>query len=291
MAKSALKALHHPHENPPVDRKDPNKEHTSPSKTSISPMIPGVLTDSVPPTGMAHTEMNDKISCKTVGCAKRGELSQTTTETAVIVHTAAEKMFKMQTAYMRRDHFSASKSPGRRLENPKCSTNCPALGEATPEADMPSASTSTDETQTYTVNSTSDETSAKTWGVTVDSDHSEGQGILQQAEFAEKTTQRHSHRETFETAEVTLSGPEATVVKAIEQILPSGNNTKRQSNKGAGAEVSETQTAIRLTHSLSKGEMAFTESEHKMFLPQRASESEGRRRKQERSSHRVYLSG
>lgn len=70
--KSAFEAKHSPHDTFAVgtlDRAGQHKKHALPEKTSISQVIFGAVTDSVPPTGFSPTEIVNETSCSTIGCA------------------------------------------------------------------------------------------------------------------------------------------------------------------------------------------------------------------------------
>ncbi|CAK6968132.1 uncharacterized protein LOC121898295 isoform X1 [Scomber scombrus] len=228
---------------------------------------PNMVTDSVPPTGISPTEIINKTSCRTIGCATSDRTIKTTTETGEIDHTAQEKMYTTK-AGSGGDHFNAVQTPVTKPENDSCGTGCPVPGKTTTQAtnlDSTALSPVTskfdhatvDETLTDKPKSMTDGPPTKTWRLLVETDHLARHGTPEQAEFVEKTTQRNSHSETSVTqeaiaTEVTLSEPEATTAqtteKTTEHTLFTEKNTKTQLNRGAApAEIFEAQNANRVT--------------------------------------------
>ncbi|XP_051254267.1 uncharacterized protein LOC127362525 [Dicentrarchus labrax] len=291
-----------------LDRADKHKNHALSEKTSGQEIL-GAVTDSVPPTGISPPEIINKTSCRTIGCAKSGETTETTIEAGEIDHTASEKMYKTQAGNMGKELFNTALTAGTKPENGNCSTDCPLPGKATPQAtnldyavlSLPISKSyhdyaTVDETPTTNAKSMTYETSTKTWRVLVETDHLERRGTLEQDQFVEKTT--HSLRETYEAqeaiaAEVTFSEPEATTAQTPERTLLTEKNKKTQLNREAAkAEIFEVQNATRSTHAMSKGETAVQESGRRLLLPEPESESELPTLKhRRRTSPHLYLSG
>lgn len=78
-----------------------HKMHTSPGKTSISQVIIGAVTDSVPPAGISPTEVINKTSC--FGCAKSGGTAETS-GAGVMDHM--HQMYKVCSAFTERSLFA-----------------------------------------------------------------------------------------------------------------------------------------------------------------------------------------
>ncbi|XP_044209062.1 uncharacterized protein LOC122983408 [Thunnus albacares] len=295
-----------------LDSADKHKKHTLPEKTSISQVILGAVTDSVPPTGILPPEIINKTSCKTIGCATSGGTTKTTIGAGEIDHTTRERMYKTK-ADSGGDHFNAVQTPDTKPENGNCGTDCPVPGNTSPQAtnlDSTALSPVTtksdhvtvDETMTKKAKSMTNGPSTKTQRLRVETDHLARRGTPEQAQFVEKKTQRNSHRETSDTqeaiaTEVTLSEPEATTVqtteKTTEHTLFTEKNTKTQLNRGtAKAEIFEAQNANRSARNMVKGEMAVQESGHRLLLLEQKSESELLRlQHRRRASSHLYLSG
>lgn len=303
--KTTLKpeARHTQHERTPavhtLNRAYQHKKHALPEKTSISQVILGAVTDSVPPTENSPIDIINEISCRTIGSAKSGEITKTT-GAGEIDHTIPEKMYKTQVGNRDKEHFNAVHTPETKPENEKCNTDCPVPGKAAPQATtldyaVISPATIISERDHATVETT-------TRRELLGTDHLESVGALEQGQLLEKTTQRQSHREASETreaveGEVTLSEPEATTVqttvKTTERTLFTAEKTKTQLNGGpAKAEIFETQNATRSEHAVSKGETAVQETGRRLLLPEPESESELPRLKdRNRLSPHLYLSG
>ncbi|XP_074536138.1 uncharacterized protein LOC141798208 isoform X2 [Halichoeres trimaculatus] len=286
---AAFDAKHLPHGGPHVDTRVKHK-NASPTEISISSIAVDVPADPVSPMGIMLKEMNNKTRCGATGCTKLSEMSKTTTQAGEMYHLAQEEIYEAQVAYMGRDNLSASETQSKGLASPECSTDCSVPGKTTPQIDIAiRASQSSavissydrtfiDETMTPNVSSLNSETS--TSRAAVENHYLDGQGTLGQSEIVEKTTQRHSHRETSETAEVTVSEPGATSEKAIEQTLLTGKNTKAHLKRRARADLYEKST--KPEDSLLRGVTTFTEFKHRLLLPEKASESELRRLEQRR---------
>ncbi|XP_027135883.1 uncharacterized protein LOC109138110 [Larimichthys crocea] len=305
--KSVFEATRPPHERPPtvhtLIRADQHK-HALPEKTSISQVILGAVTDSVPPTGISPIQIINKTSCRTIGCAKSAETSETTIGALEMDHIAPEEMYETKAGNTRKEYFNGAHDT--KQEDGNCSTNCPAPGKATPQVTnldytvLPPDTSKSDhrhatanETAMKNTTSVTYESSTKTWRVLVESDHLEGRETKSQ--FVEKTTQRHFYREASEAqeaiaAEVTLYEPEATtvqtIVKTSERTLLTGKKTKTQLNRGAAkAEIFEAQNATRSTRVVSK-----VESGRRLLLLESESELP-RLNHSRRTSPHLYLSG
>lgn len=302
--KTTLKpgARHTQHERTAVhtlNRAYQHKKHALSKKTSISQVILGAVTDSVPPTENSPIDIINEISCRTIGSAKSGEITKTI-GAGEIDHTIPEKMYKTQAGNTDKEHFNAVHTPETKPENEKCNTDCPVPGKAAPQATtldyaVISPATIISEHDYATVETT-------TRRVLLGTGHLESVGALEQGQLLEKTTQRQSHREASETreaveGEVILSEPEATTVqttvKTTERTLFTAEKTKTQLNGGAAkAEIFETQNATRSEHAVSKGETAVQETGRRLLLPEPESESDLRRLKdRSRLSPHLYLSG
>lgn len=312
--RSAFEAKHPLHERTPTEHilgtADQHKKHALLEKTSISQEMLGAVTDSVPRTGLLPTEIINKTSCRTIGCAKSGKTIETTIGAGEIDHTALEKMYKTHAGNMGRERLDAVHTTDAKPQNANCSTGCSASGKATTQATnldyaalSPAVSKSdhdhatVDETTAKNAKRVTYEISTKPWRALVDTDHLEGRGTLEQAQFAEKTTQRHSHRESSEAiaAEVTLPEPEATTgqttVKTTERTLLAEKKTKTQLNRGAAkAEIFEAQNATRSAPGVSKGETALQKSGRRLLLPESESELPGLKHMRRTSPH-LYLPG
>lgn len=311
--KSSFEAKHPLHERNhthTLDGADKHNTHALPEKTSISQVILGAVTDSVPPTAISPIEIINETSCRTIGCAKSGGTTETTIGASEIDHTAPEKMDKTQAENTAKDHFNAAHTPDTKPENGNCSTGCPGPGKASPQATnlaysllSPATSKSdhdpanVDGTATKSANSMTYETSTKTLRALVETNHLERRGTLEQGQFAEKTAQKQSHRESSKAHEaiaagVTLSEPEATTaqttVESAERTLLAENNTKTQL-KRAKAEIFEAQNATRSTRAVSEEGASIQESVRRLLLPE--PESELPRRKHRRRTSPLHLSG
>ncbi|KAM8768157.1 uncharacterized protein AB9X84_020347 [Acanthopagrus schlegelii] len=306
-AKHPLRERTHTHT---LDGADKHNTHALPEKTSISQVILGAVTDSVPPIAISPIEIVNETSCRTIGCAKSGGTAETTIGASEIDHTAPEKMDKTQAGNTGKDHFNAAHTPNTKPENRNCSTGCPGPGKASPQATnlaysllSPATSKSdhdpanVDGTATKSASRMTYETSTKTLRALVETDHLERRGTLEQGQLAEKTAQKQSHRESSKAHEaiaagVTLSEPEATTaqtaVESAERTLLAENNTKTQL-KRAKAEIFEAQNATRSTRAVSEEGASIQESGRRLLLPE--SESELPRRKHRRRTSPLYLSG
>ena len=306
-AKHPLRERTHTHT---LDGADKHNTHALTEKTSISQVILGAVTDSVPPIAISPIEIINETSCRTIGCAKSGGTAETTIGASEIDHTAPEKMAKTQAGNTGKDHFNAAHTPNTKPENGNCSTGCPGPGKASPQATnlaysllSPATSKSdhdpanVDGTATKSASRMTYEPSTKTLRALVETDHLERRGTLEQGQLAEKTAQKQSHRESSKAHEaiaagVTLSEPEATTaqtaVESAEQTLLAENNTKTQL-KRAKAEIFEAQNATRSTRAVSEEGASIQESGRRLLLPE--SESELPRRKHRRRTSPLYLSG
>lgn len=313
LTKSAFEAKHPPHERTPsvhtLHQPEQRQNYALPEKTTKSQVTLGALTDSVPPAAISL--IINKTSCRTIGCAKSDETTETTIGAGEIDHTASEKAYRTQAGNTGKEHFNAAHTPDTKPANGNCSTDCPVAGKATLQATSlayavlsPANSTSDrghasgDETTTKSAESMAYDTSTKTWRVLAETDHSERHGTLEQARLVKKTAQGQSHRESSEAQEaiatgVTPSEPEATTaqtaVKTTERTTLSEKKNKTHLPK---AEILEAQNATRSARAVSEGEAALRESGRRLLLPEPESEPELPRLKHRRStSPHLHLSG
>ncbi|XP_069546522.1 mucin-3B [Brachyistius frenatus] len=246
-----------------------------PEETSISQMVFGAMTESVPPTEI-----------------KSGETTKTTVAASEIDHN--RKMYKTQSGNKGREKQTLDKKP----ENGNCSSDSRVPGKAAPQATfIDYASLSPITSKSYQDHTSVDSTSIKAKNIKDKTVHMR-HWTPEQAQILEKTTQRRFHRETSETQEatatgVTLSEPEATAtIQITERTLLTEKNKITQLNQGGGkAEIFEAQNATRSVRAVAKEEVAAPESGHRMLLPELQPESELPRLKQKRTSPHLYLSG
>ncbi|XP_039865456.1 uncharacterized protein LOC120719964 [Simochromis diagramma] len=250
--------------------------------------------DSAPTTRISPTDIINKSSCRTIGCARSTKTTETTTGPGEIDHS--QKMYKTQGAVTERDHFRDEDTAGAKPENGNCSSDCLVAGKATPQAaDLEYATLSAFISIGESDRGVDETMSEKARSVAAKAVHLERHWTPERPHFVRKTTQRRFHRETSKAQEapakeVTLSEPEAallqTKIKATELTVLSEKNTKTQLNQGAGnVEVLEAQNATRLVSAAAK-----EESGRSLLLPESESELPKLKRRGRTSSH-LYLSG
>lgn len=276
------------------DRTEQPDRQTSHEKTSISQLISGFMADSAPTTRISPTDIINKSSCRTIGCARSTKTTETTTGPGEI--DPSQKMYKTQGAVTERDHFRDEDTAGAKPENGNCSSDCLVAGKATPQAaDLEYATLSAFISIGESDRGVDETMSEKARSVAAKAVHLERHWTPERPHFVRKTTQRRFHRETSKAQEVpakevTLSEPEAallqTKIKATELTVLSEKNTKTQLNRGAGnVEVLEAQNATRLVSAAAK-----EESGRSLLLPESESELPKLKRRGRTSSH-LYLSG